>query len=181
MDRPDTRRHKFQQMTIGITEVDTRPAARPVCAAFDLHAMLRQTRFPFAEPVAIDQDEAGAVLLVTLGGAGERKTVTVEERRVGRTRIERHDLDVAGIPSQPALIERLAREGDPDLILDVRLTGVRPDGLDLDVAEVEAALAPSFLRARVRDRSVAALPDAATIPPDTMRPKFEIQNEYKGY
>src|SRR5215218_6721749 len=36
------------------------------------------------EPIALDQDRAGNVLLVTLDGAGASKRVAVEERRVGR-------------------------------------------------------------------------------------------------
>ena len=45
------------------------------------------------------------------------------------------------------------RRADPDLVLDVRLVGVRPDDLDLDIDEIETALAGSFLKVRVRDVS----------------------------
>jgi hypothetical protein len=38
----------------------------------------------------------------------------------------------------------------------VRLVGVRPDELDLDVVEVEEALRPDYLRVRVRDQPAAA-------------------------
>ena len=124
------------------------------------------------EPVAVDQDEAGSVLLVTLALADGRRSVTVEERRVGRTRFEKVDVDAATIASQPSLVEELRRRADPDLVLDVRLTGVRGDELDLDPGEVEAALAGGFLRVRVRDRSVAALPDEPAAPPDTILGAF---------
>ena len=33
--------------------------------------------------------------------------------------------------------ERLNERSDPDLVLDIRITGVRPDELDLDVDEVD--------------------------------------------
>jgi exonuclease SbcD len=120
------------------------------------------------EPVAVDQDNAGNVLLVTLDDAKGPPQVTVEERRVGRTRFQAIELDARDIVSQPALIARLAAEADPDLVLDVRLGGVRPDELDLDTTEVEAALRDQFLRVRVRDRSQPALTEGALPPPDTV-------------
>ena len=47
------------------------------------------------EPVAVDQDRAGKVLLVTLEQRAEIRTVTVEERVVGRTTFERLEIDAA--------------------------------------------------------------------------------------
>lgn len=120
------------------------------------------------EAVAIERDAAGKVLLVTLDGAGGKRRVEIEERQVGRTRFERVELDAGSIASGSALVEELARRADPDLVLDVRLTGVRPDELELEVAEVEAALAPSFFRVRVRDGSVAELTDPRIAPADTI-------------
>jgi DNA repair exonuclease SbcCD nuclease subunit len=124
------------------------------------------------EPVAVDQDRAGAVLLVTFDRVGGTKTVTVEERTVGRTRFEPVEIDAATVASQPALVERLGAMADPDLVLDVRLKGVRPDELDLDLDEIEAALRPSFLRVRVRDVSIAALTEGTLPPPDTVAGAF---------
>lgn len=124
------------------------------------------------EPVAVDQDRAGKVLLVSLDQKGAARTVAVEERVVGRTRFERVELDAASITSQPALVETLTNRADPDLVLDVRLTGVRPDELDLDVDEVEAALRASFLRVRVRDASLPALTEGALPPADTIAGAF---------
>ncbi|MEO7664446.1 MAG: DNA repair exonuclease [Candidatus Limnocylindrales bacterium] len=120
------------------------------------------------EPVALDQDRAGKVLLVSLDQRDGMKTVGIEDRQVGRTRFEKLELDAAEVATQPALIEQLAARSDPDLVLDVRLIGVRPDELDLSVDEVEAALAPRFLKVRVRDRSVPPLSDGAIPPPDTI-------------
>jgi len=124
------------------------------------------------EPVAVDQDRAGKVLLVTLDLAHDVRTVTVEERVVGKTRFERLELNAAEVGGQPALIESLRTRADPDLVLDVRLTGVRPDELDLDISEIELALAPSFLRARVRDLAVPALSEGNLPPPDTIAGAF---------
>jgi hypothetical protein len=74
-------------------------------------------------------------------------------------------VDASTVSGQPALVERLAALADPDLVLDARLVGLRPDELDVDLDEVERALAGSFLAVRVRDRSIAPLPDDAEVPP----------------
>ena len=65
------------------------------------------------EPVALDQDRAGKVLLVELDEVAGKRIVTVEERVVGRTRFERTELDAATIRSQPTLIETLDEAGRP--------------------------------------------------------------------
>jgi DNA repair exonuclease SbcCD nuclease subunit len=124
------------------------------------------------EPIALDQDRAGKVLLVTLEEVSGAKTVTVDERQVGRTRFERSEIDAASLTSQPELVSRLAARADPDLVLDVRVAGVRPDELDLDTDEVEAQLKPSFLKVRVRDVSLPALTEGALPPADTIAGAF---------
>ncbi len=124
------------------------------------------------EPVALDQDRAGKVLLVEIDEAPTKRIVTIEERVVGRTRFDRTELDAATVKSQPTLIETLEKRADPDLVLDVRLVGVRPDDLDLDVDEIETRLAPSFLKVRVRDRSMPALTSGVLPSPDTVAGAF---------
>lgn len=124
------------------------------------------------EPVALDQDRAGKVLLVTLEQAGAERAVSVEERQVGRTRFEKVELDASTVASQPALVDDLARRSDPDLVLDVRLVGVRPDDLDIDLDEVETALARSFLKVRVRDASLPALTEGNLPSADTIAGAF---------
>jgi DNA repair exonuclease SbcCD nuclease subunit len=120
------------------------------------------------EPVAVDQDRAGNVLLVTLVERDGGRHVDVEERRVGRTRFDRVDVDAGSIGSQPAFVERLAALADPDLVLEARLIGIRPDDLDLVADEVERELADRFFRLRVRDLAAAALPEGPLPPPDTI-------------
>jgi len=124
------------------------------------------------EAVAIDQDRAGSVLLVTLDEKNSQKRVKVDVKTVAKTRFERLDVDAATIATQPALVELLAARADRDLVLDVRLTGVRPEHLDIDVDEVEAPLAERFLRIRVRDRSIAPLTDGVLPPVDTVLGAF---------
>jgi len=124
------------------------------------------------EPIALDQDGAGNVLLVSLEEVEGRKHLTVEERRVGRTRVERLQVDAASVGSQPSLVARLAERADPDLVLDVEITGIKPDELDVHADEVEAELAERFLKLRVRDRSVAELPDGPAVSADTVLGAF---------
>jgi DNA repair exonuclease SbcCD nuclease subunit len=124
------------------------------------------------EPVALDQDRAGNVLLVTLDARDGTKRVSVEERKVGKVRMERLRLDAAKVGSQPALVAKLGERADPDLVLDVELIGIRPDELDLHTEEIEAELADRFLKVRVRDRSVAPLPEAVIASPDTVLGAF---------
>jgi len=124
------------------------------------------------EPVAISQDGAGKVLLVGLDRSAGATTVTIDPRAVGRTRFEQLDVDAATVGGQPALVAAIAAKADPDLVLDVRLTGVRPDELDVHPEEVEEQLKGSFLRVRVRDVSQPALTEGAIPSADTIPGAF---------
>jgi DNA repair protein SbcD/Mre11 len=138
-------------------------------------AKARDVTYAYAgapEPVAVDQDRAGKVLLVTLDEHAGRKSVTVEERTVGRTTFERREFDAATVESQPVLVAGLLGMANPDLVLDVRLIGVRRDDLDMEPEEVEDALRASFLRVRVRDLSRPALSEGALPPPETISGAF---------
>lgn len=135
-----------------------------------------QTTYAYSgapEPIALDQDRAGKVLLVTLDGAdGGPATASVEERQVGRTLFQRLEVEAATVGSQAALMEGLLKGSNPDLVLDVQLIGVRPDALDLDIDEVESGLRDAFFRVRVRDRSVPALTEGVLPSPDTIAGAF---------
>jgi DNA repair exonuclease SbcCD nuclease subunit len=124
------------------------------------------------EPIAVDQDRAGNVLLVGLDAQNGDKAVTVEERRVGKTAFEKLQLDAATVGSQPALVAKLGERASPDLVLDVELIGVRPDELDVHVEEIEQELGERFLKLRVRDRSVAPLPDGPVASAETVLGAF---------
>jgi DNA repair exonuclease SbcCD nuclease subunit len=121
------------------------------------------------EPVAVTQDGAGKALLVELDEATGTRSVRIDARTVGKTRFQKLDADATTIADQAAFEARLAALADPDLVLDVRITNVRPDELDVHVDEVEDRLEHGFLKLRVRDVSLPALtggslPSADTIP-----------------
>jgi len=124
------------------------------------------------EPVAVDQDGAGKVLVVSLDDAAGGKVVTVEEAAVGQTTFVRLDVDAARLNGQSDLIAKLQAKANPDLVLEARLTGVRPDELDVDPGEVEEQLKGSFLRLRVRDQSIPALSAGAIPSADTITGAF---------
>ena len=127
------------------------------------------------EPVAVTQDGAGKVLLIELNEAGGKRTVTIDARVVGRTRFEKLDIDASAVTDQPAVVAAIAARADPDLVLDARLTGVRPDELDLSTDEIEDQLKGSFLKLRVRDQSMPALTHGNLPSPDTI-PGAYIRN-----
>jgi exonuclease SbcD len=132
------------------------------------------------EPIALDQDRAGKALLVTLDAAADgTRSVTIEQRQVGRTTFEKVDVDAGTISRQTALVERLGLLADPDRVLDVRITGVKPDELDIDTDEVERALAARVLKIRVRDVSVPALSGTAIPPADTILGAFIRDTEIR--
>ena len=124
------------------------------------------------EPVSVTQDGAGKALLVALEDVNGKRSATVESRPVSRTRFEKLDVDATTFADQPALVSRLETLADPDLILDVRITGVRPDELDVSTDEVERELAARFLRIRVRDASVPALTQGPLPSPETIPGAF---------
>jgi hypothetical protein len=66
----------------------------------------------------------------------------------------------------------LLKGANPDLVLDVRLIGVRPDGLDVDTTEIEQSLKGAYLRVRVRDVSHPALTEGALPPEETIAGAF---------
>jgi DNA repair exonuclease SbcCD nuclease subunit len=124
------------------------------------------------EPVAVDQDGAGQVVIVELVEAKGQRAVTVAPRPVGRTRFQKLDIDAAEVATQAALVDRLAALADPDLVLDARVTGVEPDQLEIQEEEVERQLAGRFLKVRVRNVAVPAPIEGELPPPDTVAGAF---------
>jgi DNA repair exonuclease SbcCD nuclease subunit len=120
------------------------------------------------EPVALDQDGAGQILLVNFEERDAQRVVTVEPRAVGKTKFRKLEIDGATVASQAALATQLKEMADPDLVLDARIVGVRAGELDLNIEELTSQLSGSFLKLRLRDASVVGLPDDAAAPADTI-------------
>jgi DNA repair exonuclease SbcCD nuclease subunit len=164
---------KVEQDDVLFTEPEIAASGLDYLALGHWHSFLEgragNTSWAYAgapEPVAVDQDGAGSVVLVGLSdGAPPR----IEQRPVGKTIHRRLDVDAGSLAAQAELERKLAELANPDLVLDARLVGVMPDRLDINLDEVEQHLAGKFLRLRLRDQSLAALPEgelpsAETIP-----------------
>jgi hypothetical protein len=122
------------------------------------------------ELIDVERDGQGEVLVVTLDEAAARPSV--ERQQVGRTRFERLELDHAGLSGQAALVKTLSARADPDLVLDVRLVGDRPDDVEVDPEAIEAELVDRFLRLRVRNAARPTLTSGPLPPPDTIAGAF---------
>ncbi len=120
------------------------------------------------EPVAVDQDGAGQVLLVNLDDRNGERQVSVQPHAVGKSKFRKLELDAGTIASQAELEHKLRELANSDLVLDVRLLGVRDELLDLNLDELERSLSGSFLRLRIRDSSIAPLSQETVAPPDTI-------------
>ncbi len=110
------------------------------------------------ELLAFDQEGAGHVLLVELSAPGRAE---VTPRRIGRRRYQALELNAADVDD---LAVRRALEGvaDPELMVDVVLTGLVPVGRVLDLEAIERDLSASFFRLRLHNRAQLHL-DAATL------------------
>ncbi len=122
--------------------------------------------------VDVARDRAGEVVLVRFEEHGDRRSVSVERRRVGTTRHEALSLDLAGLADSAAVETAIAARADggagADLVLDVRLTGPWPDTLDIDPERLEAGLRARFLHLRINNEAVPELsgesaPSAETV------------------
>jgi DNA repair exonuclease SbcCD nuclease subunit len=124
------------------------------------------------EQVTADRHERGTVNLVTLDERAGSKTVRIETRVVGSSWHRELEVDAGQLASQADLLEQLRAAADPELVLDVRLVGARPDELVLDPAAIEEALRSAYLCIRVDDRSRPPLTAGALPPSETIAGAF---------
>jgi Calcineurin-like phosphoesterase len=155
---------------IAAAGVDYLAIGGPIAAATGRAATVTWGASGAPELVDIERDGLGEVLVVTLDESAGRPTV--ERQRVGRTRFERLELDLAGLADQAGLVKQVGARADPDLVLDVRLTGDWRDDLELDPEAAETALEPRFLRLRIRNSGRPTLTTGALPPPDTIAGAF---------
>jgi exonuclease SbcD len=124
------------------------------------------------EPVAVDQDGAGQVLIVELAEPAGSRPPQIEPVVVGRTRFRPIEVDAGNIHSQADLERELRAYADADTILEVRISGITPEDVEIHADELEQGLGSSFLGVRVRDNSIAGLPDGPMAPADTIAGAF---------
>lgn len=166
---------RFEHDEVIVTEQEIAQSGLDYLALGHVHSFREGRAGPVAwayagapEPVALDQDGAGQVLLVSLEERDGKRRVSIEPRPVGKTRFRKLEIDGATIASQAALAQQLRELADADLVLDARIVGVRSAELDLNVDELTRQLEGSFLRLRLRDASVVGLPEGVPLPPDTI-------------
>jgi hypothetical protein len=125
------------------------------------------------ELLAEGPGSAGQALLVSLDPAAPvGKRVRIEPRAVGRSRRTRLDLSAGDFADEGALAAHVSEMADPDLACEVRVTGTRPPGLDVDEAALESRLRPGFLHLRVRDESDPPPPQGPVPPPESIAGAF---------
>ena len=126
--------------------------------------------------VDVRRDRAGEIVLVRLDEQGDRRSASVERRRVGTTRYEALSLDLGAFPDDGALAAAIAARADggagADLILDVRLTGGWPDMLEADPEALEAGLRARFLNLRIRNEASPTLSGQAAPSSETVGGAF---------
>jgi DNA repair exonuclease SbcCD nuclease subunit len=166
---------RFEHDEVIVTDEEIAQSGLDYLALGHVHSM-REGRagnvayaYPGApEVVALDQDGAGQVLIVSLEERDGQRVASVESRTVGKTRFRKLEIDGATVASQASLAAQIKELADPDLVLDARIIGVRAGELDLNIEELTRQLEGSFLKLRVRDVSVVALPEDSAMPADTI-------------
>jgi hypothetical protein len=112
------------------------------------------------------------VNLVTLDEREGTKTVAIETRQVGTSWHRALEVEAGSLASETALVDRLRAAADPELILDVRLVGDRPDTVVVDTARVEDALRGAHLCLRIEDQSRPPMTAGALPPRETIAGAF---------
>jgi len=102
------------------------------------------------EPIDMDQKGAGNVVMVTLQ---EKNKVEFQPIRVGTKKCESITIDVSPLESIDSIAEMIEVRSDPNLILEVTLTGLSGMDYHLSCQEIENLLGGHFFSLRVVDRS----------------------------
>ncbi|MGI5820140.1 MAG: metallophosphoesterase family protein [Armatimonadota bacterium] len=95
----------------------------------------------------------GSVALVTLGEGPPQ----VERMEVGTLRACALRLDVGDLSGTEDMIAQIEERADPHLLLEVRLTGLAPPGVMLDVEAAVERMSGAFFALRIADGSHPAL------------------------
>ena len=125
------------------------------------------------EIVARDQHGAGSVVSVTLSPAG----TLVERLDVGRRRLRRVSIDCTGLETTEELVRKVACavEPDPDLIVELELSGYVGMEAAMDAEAAVAALAGSYFSMRLAGGAPAreiARDELLAVSADTVAGRF---------
>jgi len=123
------------------------------------------------EPIDMDQKGAGSVAVVTIH---EKGNVTIEPIRVGTKRIDTITIDVSSTESDERIAETIEAKADPNLILNVTLSGLCSLDYTPDSKKIEEELGRQFFCLRVLDKSHPKLDEvsSANIPEETVAGRF---------
>lgn len=102
------------------------------------------------EPIDMDQKGAGNVVMVTLKDKGK---VEIQPIRIGTKKCESVVIDVSSLESNDSIAKMIQSKADPNLILEVTLTGLCGMDYDLSYQEIENMLGEHFFHLRVVDNS----------------------------
>ena len=105
------------------------------------------------EIVSVGQKQPGGAVLVTLSETGVRW----ERIEVGVLRWESVELHAEEYPHETAIETAIGSRADPNLLLDVTVSGLSPEGFTCDPGQLEEELAGAFFRLRITDRVAAPL------------------------
>jgi DNA repair exonuclease SbcCD nuclease subunit len=123
------------------------------------------------EPVSPRDREAGFVILVELGAGGKAEIKPV---RVSRRRLENLEIHLEEVTDAWDLKRRIQAHGDDNLIAQVVLRGLVPEGMAIDLAELHDELAPFFFHLDIRDETLLSLDqlDSGSYPENTLIGRF---------
>ncbi|HUS81384.1 MAG TPA: DNA repair exonuclease [Armatimonadota bacterium] len=107
------------------------------------------------EVLGFGEREPGVVVEVTLGEGPAR----VEPLPVGSLRSQALMLNAGEVSGTEDVIQRITEMADPDLLLDVIVSGLAAPGVVVNADEVHEATAGGFFALRIRDQSHPALDD----------------------
>lgn len=108
------------------------------------------------ELIAIDQQGAGNIILVTL----DESKVNVEKIAVGKRSVVKLEADLGKYADPAALKKELDKYADPEKYLELKLTGIKKLDFDLDMSVFQEELLQKFFFARVQDNSHLELSEA---------------------
>jgi len=103
------------------------------------------------EILAVDQRDRGQAIIVSFSD----NAVALEHVVIGQLYSDTLELDVETHSDEASLAAVVASRADPDLLLDVVIGGLAPEGFELDALRLQDEMADRFFRLRVRDDSVA--------------------------